>query len=58
MTAKTAKELEIPEQIVYRCHHWYNDIKAKGTKRLKELEKANLWFKRIVADEALKVDAM
>ena len=57
-TAEAAKQIEVSEQTLHRWRHQYGGMKADGAKRLKELEKENLRLKRIVADQALDLDAM
>jgi putative transposase len=57
-TAEAAKQLEVSEQTLHRLRAQYGGMKADGAKRLKELEKENLQLKRIVADQALDLDAM
>lgn len=55
---QAAKELEISEQTYHRWRNQYGGMKADDAKRLKELEKENARLKRIVADQALDLDAM
>lgn len=55
---EAAKQLEVSEQTLRRWRHQYGGIKADGAKRLKELKKECLRLKRIVADQALVLDAM
>ncbi|MBS3996309.1 MAG: transposase [Hydrogenophaga sp.] len=55
---QVAKQLEISEQTYHRWRNQYGGMKADDAKRLKELEKQNARLKRIVADQALDLDAM
>lgn len=55
---QAAKQLEISEQTYHRWRNQYGGMKADDAKRLKELEKQNARLKRIVADQALDLDAM
>jgi putative transposase len=57
-TAEAAKQIEVSEQTLHRWRAQYGGMQADGAKRLKELEKENLRLKRIVADQALDLDAM
>jgi putative transposase len=57
-TGEAAKQLEVSEQTLHRWRNQYGGMKADGAKRLKDLEKENLRLKRIVADQALDLDAM
>ncbi len=56
-TAEAAKQLEVSEQTLHRWRRQYGGMKADGAKRLKDLEKENVRLKRIVADQALDLDA-
>jgi len=57
-TAEAAKQLEVSEQTLHRWRNQYGGMKADGAKRLRDLEKENVRLKRIVADQALDLDAM
>jgi putative transposase len=55
---EVAKQLEISEQTFHRWRNQYGGMKADEAKRLKELERENARLKRIVADQALDIDAL
>jgi putative transposase len=55
---EAAKELGISEQTYHRWRNQYGGMKANDAKRLKELERENATLKRIVADQALNIDAL
>jgi putative transposase len=55
---EAAKELGISEQTYHRWRNQYGGMKANDAKRLKELERENGRLKRIVADQALNIDAL
>ena len=55
---EAAKQLEISEQTYHRWRNQYGGMKANGAKRLRELERENARLKRIVADQALNIDAL
>jgi putative transposase len=55
---EAAKELGISEQTYHRWRNQYGGMKANDAKRLKELERENSRLKRIVADQALNIDAL
>ena len=55
---EAAKELGISEQTYHRWRNQYGGMKANDAKRLKELERENVRLKRIVADQALNIDAL
>lgn len=55
---QAAKELGISEQTYHRWRNRYGAMKANDAKRLKELERENTRLKRIVADQALNIDAL
>jgi transposase-like protein len=57
-TADAAKQLEVSEQTFHRWRNQYGGMKADDAKRLKELERENARLKRIVADQALDIDAL
>jgi len=50
--------LGISEQTYHRWRNQYGGMKANDAKRLKELERENATLKRIVADQALNIDAL
>jgi putative transposase len=47
----------VSKQTLHRWRHQYGGMKADGAKRLKDLEKQTVRLKRIVADQALDLDA-
>jgi len=53
-----ARHLEITESTQHRWRNQYGAMKAKGAKRLGELEKENQRLERIVADQALDIDTV
>jgi putative transposase len=55
---EVAKQLEISEQTFHRWRNQFGGMKADDAKRLKELERENARLKRIVADQALDIDAL
>jgi len=55
---EVAKALEISENTYHRWQRQYGGMKADDVKRLKELERENARLKRIVADQALNIDAL
>jgi transposase len=57
-TGEVAKQLEVSEQTLHRWRNQYGGVKADGAKRLKDREKENVRLMRIVADQALDLDAM
>jgi len=56
--AEVAKELGVSENTYHRWRNQYGGMKADAVKRLKELERENVRLKRIVADQALNIDAL
>ena len=46
------------EQTYHRWRKQFGGMKADDAKRLKELERENARLKRIVADQALDIDAL
>jgi len=56
--AAVARHLEVSEQTYHRWRHQYGGMKADDAKRLRELERENAHLKRIVAGQALDLDAM
>jgi len=57
-TVEAAKALEISENTYHRWRNQYGGMRADDAKRLKELERENQRLKRIVADQALNIDAL
>jgi transposase-like protein len=55
---EVAKALGISENTYHRWRNQYGGMKADDAKRLKELERENARLKRIVADQALNIDAL
>jgi putative transposase len=55
---EVAKALEVSEATYHRWRNRYGGMKADDVKRLKELERENVRLKRIVADQALNIDAL
>jgi putative transposase len=56
--AGVARQLEVSEQTYHRWRNQFGGMKADDAKRLKELERENARLKRIVADQALDIDAL
>src|SRR3954469_16030530 len=56
--AEVAKALEISEPTYHRWRNQYGGMKADDAKRLKALERKNAQLKRIVADQALREQAL
>ena len=52
------KELEVSEATYHRWRAQFGGMKADDVKRLKELEAENAQLKRIVADQALEIEAL
>jgi putative transposase len=55
---EVAKALEVSEQTFHRWRAQYGGMKAEDARRLKELERENAQLKRIVADQALREQAL
>ena len=53
-----ARKLEISEQTFHRWRHVYGGMKGPEMARLKELERENARLKKIVAQQALDIDAL
>jgi len=53
-----ARHLEVSEQTYHRWRNQFGGMKADDAKRLRELERQNARLKRIVADQALDLDAL
>src|SRR3954453_19928977 len=56
--AEVAKALEVSEPTYHRWRNSTAGMKAGDAKRLKELERENAQLKRIVADQALREQAL
>ncbi len=56
--ADVARHLQVSEQTYHRWRNQFGGMKADDAKRLKELERENGRLKRIVADQALDLDAL
>src|SRR4051812_50213763 len=56
--AEVAKALEISEPTYHRWRNQYGGMKADDAKRLKKLEREIAPLKRIVADQALREQAL
>src|SRR4051794_635105 len=56
--AEVAKALEVSEPTYHRWRNQYGGMKADDAKRLKELEREIAQLKRIVADQALREQAL
>ena len=56
--AQAAKQLGISEQTFHRWRNQYGGMKADDAKRLKQLERENARLKKIVAEQALDLDAL
>jgi len=57
-TGEVARHLEVSENTYFRWRNQFGGMQADDAKRLKELERENQRLKRIVADQALQVDAL
>ena len=55
---EVCRHLEISEPTYHRWRNQFGGMKADDVKRLKELERENVRLKRIVADQALNIDAL
>ena len=53
-----ARHLEVSEQTYHRWRNQFGGMKADDARRLRELERQNARLKRIVADQALDIDAL
>jgi putative transposase len=56
--AEIAKRLEVSEQTYHRWRNQYGGIKGPEIKRLKEIEKENAMLKRVVARQAVAIEAL
>ncbi len=50
--------MEVSENTYHRWQRQFGGMKADDAKRLKELERENQRLKRMVADQALNIDAL
>ena len=57
-TADAAKQLGVSEQTFHRWRNQYGGMKTDDAKRLRDLERENARLKKIVADQALDIDAL
>ena len=57
-TVEVVRALGVSENTCHRWRSQFGGIKADDVKRLKELERENQRLKRIVADQALNIDAL
>ncbi len=55
---EVCRHLEVSEATYHRWQRQFGGMKADDVKRLKELERENQRLKRIVADQALNIDAL
>ena len=55
---EVCRHLEVSEPTYHRWRNQFGGMKADDVKRLKELERENTRLKRIVADQALNIDAL
>ena len=53
-----ARKLEISEQTFHRWRHLYGGMTGPEMARLKELERENARLKKIVAQQAMDMDAL
>lgn len=58
MIPEVVKQLEISESTFHRWRRQYGGMKADDARRLRGLERENQRLKRIVADQALEVQAL
>lgn len=56
--AEVSRKYGVSENTVYRWKSHYGDMEAAELQRLKELEHENSRLKRIVAQQALDIDAL
>ena len=56
--AEVSRRHEVAEQTIYRWRAKYGGLDVSEAKRLKALEEENSRLKRIVAQQALDVDAL
>jgi putative transposase len=55
---EVARELGVSEATYHRWRNRYGGMNPNETKRLKELEKENARFKKLVADQALNIQIL
>lgn len=55
---QVCKRLGVSEQTYYRWRKQYGSLTMDEARRLKELERENSKLKRIVADQAMDIDAL
>ena len=53
--AQACKKIGVTEQTYYRWRSEYGGMRVDQAKRLKELEKENAQFKKLVAEQALDI---
>ena len=56
--AAVCRHLEVSEATYHRWQRQFGGMKADDVRRLRELERENGRLKRIVADQALNIDAL
>jgi putative transposase len=56
--AEVLRHLEVSEATLHRWRSQYGGMKAEGAKRLRELERENGRLKRVVAEQALDIQAL
>ena len=56
--AETCRKYNVSESAVYRWRHKYRGMDRSELRRLKELEQENARLKKIVAQQALDIDAL
>ena len=56
--AKTCRKYGVSEQTVYRWRSKYGGMEVSEVRRMKELEEENGRLKRIVAQQAMDIDAL
>ncbi len=56
--AEVCRKYEVAEQTVYRWRNKYGGLDTSELQRLRELEAENSRLKRIVAQQALDIDAL
>jgi putative transposase len=52
------RKLEISEQTFHRWRHLYGGIKGPEMAQMKELEKGIAWLTKIMAQQAMAIDAL
>ena len=56
--AETARQYGVSEATIYRWRHKFGGMQLSEVRRLKELEAENQRLRRIVAQQAMDVDAL